>query len=151
MFLFCEPLQGQSWTSATEHRTKANWAQQIKDLIGVCYAAAERIRLVGALLNALTPAALYEVFSPAEAMRHADKLEMLDTPKHGSWLNIAEIELSLLSRQCLGGRVPGFTTLKTELAAWQQRRNAADTKVGWRLTTQDARIKLKRLYPSLQK
>ena len=149
LFLFCEPLAGRRWVDVTEHRTKADWAYQIKDLIDVRYPDAERIVLVMDNLNTHTPAALYEVFPPAEAKRLADKLEIHHTPKHGSWLNIAEIELSVLSRQCLDRRVPDFATLQMEVAAWQERRNTAGGTVDWRFTTEDARIKLKRLYPSV--
>jgi hypothetical protein len=148
--LFCEPLQARRWVAVTERRTKADRAEQIKDLVDVRYPAAERIRLVCDNLNTHTPAALYEAFAPAEAKRLADKLEIHHTPKHGSWLNIAEIELSVLSRQCLDRRVPDFATLRAEAHAWQGRRDATGHTVDWRFTTQDARIKLKRLYPSLQ-
>ena len=149
LFLFCEPLRGWRWVTVTEHRTKRDWAHQIRELVDVWYPAAERIVLVMDNLNTHTPAALYEAFPPAEAKRLADKLEIHHTPKHGSWLNIAEIELSVLSRQCLDRRVPDFATLAAEVAAWQDRRNAAGGTVDWRFTTADARIKLKRLYPSL--
>ncbi len=148
-FLFCEPLAGQRWVEVTEHRTKADWAHQIQDLVDVRYPQPERIVLVLDNLNTHTPGALYELFPPAEAKRLADKLEIHYTPKHGSWLNIAEIELSVLSRQCLDRRVPDFATLAAEVAAWEQRRNTAGRVVDWRVTTTDARIKLKRLYPSL--
>jgi hypothetical protein len=148
-FLFCEPLAGRRWVDVTAQRTKADWARQIKNLVDVRYPAAERIVLVMDNLNTHTPAALYEAFRPAAAKRLADKLEIHYTPKHGSWLNIAEIELSVLSRQCLDRRVPDFATLAAEVAAWEQRRNAAGGAVDWRFTTDDARIKLKRLYPSL--
>ena len=149
LFLFCEPLAGQRWVDVTEHRTKVDWAHQIKDLVEGRYPAAEGIVLVMDQLNTHTPAALYEAFSPAEAKRLANKLEIHYTPKHGSWLNIAEIELSVLSRQCLDRRVPDVATLAAEVDAWQERRNAAGGPVDWRFTTADARIKLKRLYPSL--
>ena len=150
LFLFCEPLAGRRWVDVTEHRTKADWAYQIQDLVEGRYPEAEQIVLVMDQLNTHTPAALYEVLPPAEAKRLADKLEIHYTPKHGSWLNIAEIELSVLSRQCLDRRVPDFATLAGEVAAWQDRRNAAGAAVDWRFMTADARIKLKRLYPSLQ-
>jgi hypothetical protein len=149
LFLFCEPLAGRRWVDVTERRTKADWAHQIKHLIDVRYPDAEGIALVMDNLNTHTPAALYEVFPPAEAKRLADKLEIHYTPKHGSWLNIAEIELSVLSRQCLDRRVPDFATLAAEVAAWQDRRTAAGGTVNWRFSTEDARIRLKRLYPSL--
>lgn len=150
LFLFCEPLAGQRWVDVTERRTKADWAHQIKHLVDVRYPDAERIVLVMDNLNTHSPASLYEFFPPAEAKRLADKLEIHQTPKHGSWLNIAEIELSVLSRQCLDRRVPDADTLATEVAAWEARRNATGTPVNWRFTTDDARIKLRRLYPSLQ-
>ena len=118
-FLFCEPLRGQRWVDVTERRTKADWAQQIRDLVDVRYPAADCIVLVLDNLNTHTPAALYDVFPPAEAKRLVDKLELHYTPKHGSWLNIAEIELSVLSRQCLDRRVPDVVTLASEVAAWQ--------------------------------
>lgn len=149
LFLFCEPLAGRRWVDVTDHRTKADWAHQIQQLVDVRYPDAECIVLVLDNLNTHTPAALYEVFPPAEARRLADKLEIHYTPKHGSWLNMAEIELSVLSRQCLDRRVPDFPTLATEVAAWQDQRNAAGGTVDWRFTTADARIKLKRLYPSV--
>ena len=150
LFLFCEPLRGWRWVTVTEHRTKIDWAHQIRELVDVCYPEAEVIVLVMDNLNTHTPAALYEAFSPAEAKRLADKLEIHHTPKHGSWLNIAEIELSVLSRQCLDRRVPDFGTLAAEVAAWEAERNAAGGTIDWRFTTGDARIKLQRLYPSIQ-
>ena len=150
LFLFCEPLAGQRWVEVTEHRAKTDWAQQIKDLVDVRYPEAERIVLVMDNLNTHTPGALYDAFPPAEAKRLADKLEIHYTPKHGSWLNIAEIELSVLSRQCLERRVADFATLAQEVAAWQQRRNTAGGKVDWRFTAADARIKLKHLYPTIE-
>lgn len=132
----------------TERRTKLDWAHQIKDLVDARYPDAERIVLVLDNLNTHTPASLYEAFAPAEAKRLADKLEIHYTPKHGSWLNIAESELSVLTRQCLNRRLPDFATLEAEVAAWPARRNTAVITVDWRFTTADARIKLKRLYPS---
>ncbi len=149
LFLFCAPLDGQRWVDVTERRTKTDWAHQIKHLVDVRYPDAERIVLVMDNLNTHSPASLYDAFPPTEAKRLADKLEIHHTPKHGSWLNIAEIELSVLSRQCLDRRVPDADTLTAEVEAWQQRRNAAATVVDWRFTTEDARIKLKRLYPSI--
>jgi hypothetical protein len=150
LFLGCEPLAGRRWVEVTAQRTRRDWAQQIQQLVDVRYPDAERIVLVMDNLNTHTPGALYDVFPPAEAKRLADKLEIHYTPKHGSWLNIAEIEFSVLSRQCLDRRVPDAATLTREVAAWQERRNAAARPVDWRFTTADARIKLKRLYPSLQ-
>ena len=150
LFLFCEPLAGRRWVDVTDHRTKADWAHQIRELVDDRYPEAECIVLVMDNLNTHTPAALYEAFPPAEAKRLVDKLEVHYTPKHGSWLNIAEIELSVLSGQCLDRRVPDFATLAAEVAAWQAQRNAAGGTLDWRFTTADARIKLKRLYPSVQ-
>jgi hypothetical protein len=147
LFLFCEPWAGQRWVDVTEHRAKSDWAHQIKGLVEVRYPEAERIVLVLDNLNTHTPGALYDVFPPAEAKRLADKLQIHYTPKHGSWLTIAEIELSALGRQCLDRRVPDFATLAREVAAWQDQRNIAGGKVDWRFTTEDARIRLKRLYP----
>jgi hypothetical protein len=150
LFLFCEPLRGQRWVDVTDQRTKVDWACQIKDLVDMRYPDAERIRLVLDNLNTHTPGALYEVFAPAEAKRLADKLEIHYTPKHGSWLNIAEIELSVLSRQCLDQRFADETAFRAEVTAWQDHRNTRAGTVNWHFTTADARIKLKRLYPSIQ-
>ena len=149
LFLGCEPLRGQRWVDVTTQRTKRDWAHQIQQLVEVRYPDAERIVLVLDNLNTHTPGALYDVFPPAEAKRLADKLEIHHTPKHGSWLNIAEIEFSVLSRQCLDRRIPDRATLVREVTAWQERRNAATRPLDWRFTTEDARIKLKRLYPSV--
>jgi hypothetical protein len=150
LFMLCAPLTGQRWVTVTDRRTKADFARQIKELVDLRYPEAERIVLVMDNLNTHTPAALYAVFAPMEAKRLADKLEIHYTPKHGSWLNIAEIELSILSRQCLDRRMPDATMLCREVASWQARRNAVGGEVDWRFTTADARLKLKRLYPSLQ-
>jgi DDE superfamily endonuclease len=148
LFLFCEPLAGRRWGDVTARRTRTDWAQQIKDLVDVRYPQAERIVLVLDNLNTHSPASLYEAFPPEEAKRLADKLEIHHTPKHGSWLNMAEIELSVLSRQCLDRRVPDVATLQAEVAAWQARRNAEARPLDWRFTATDARIKLRRLYPT---
>ena len=150
LFLFCEPLRAQRWVAVTDRRTSVDWAHQIKDLVEVRYPEADQIVLVADNLNTHTPAALYEAFPPVAAKRLADKLEIHYTPKHGSWLNMAEIELSVLSRQCLDRRIPDKAALAAEVAAWQDRRNAARGTVDWRFTVEDARIKLKRLYPSHQ-
>ncbi len=150
LFLFSEPLAGQRWVDVTQHRTRVDWAHQIEELVDERYPEAEKIVLVMDNLNTHTPASLYEAFSPAEAKRLADKLQIHYTPKHGSWLNIAEIELSVLSRQCLDRRVPDSETPESGVKAWEERRNAEGCKVDWRFTTEDARTKLKRLYPSLQ-
>jgi transposase len=150
VFMFLEPLAGRRWIDITEHRTKRDWARQIEELVDVRYPEAEKIVLVMDNLNTHTPASLYEAFEPKEAKRVAEKLEIHYTPKHGSWLNMAEIELCVLSRQCLERRVPDFETLQSEAQAWQHRRDAAGITIDWRFTTDDARIKLKRLYPSFQ-
>lgn len=150
LFLGCEPLAGRRWVEVTDRRTAVDWAHQIKALVDARYPEAERIVLVVDNLNTHTPASLYEAFPPAEAKRLADKLEIHYTPKHGSWLHIAEIELAILSRQCLGRRIPDTATLQAEATAWAERRNATGGKVDWRSTTDDARIKLKRLYPKIQ-
>jgi len=147
IFLFCEPLQARRWVVPTERRTRADWAEQIKQLVDVRYADAERIVLILDNLNTHSPASLYETFPPTEAKRLADKLEIHHTPKHGSWLNVAEIELSILSRQCLDRRIPDLPTLHTEVTAWQEQRDRAGGAVDWQFTTADARLKLKRLYP----
>jgi hypothetical protein len=151
VFMFTEPLAGRRWVDITEHRTKVDWAHQIEELVEERYPEAERIVLVMDTLNTHSPASLlYEAFDPERARRLSEKLEIHHTPKHGSWLNMAEIELSVLSRQCLKRRVPDFETLSAEAHAWQKRRDAAGVKTDWRFSTSDARIKLKRLYPSLQ-
>jgi hypothetical protein len=150
VFMFMEPLAGKRWVDITEHRTKVDWAHQIEELVDEHYPHAERIVLVMDNLNTHSPASLYEAFDPEKARGISEKLEIHHTPKHGSWLNMAEIELSVLSRQCLDRRVPDFETLESEAAAWQERRDAAGVKIDWRFRTDDARIKLKRLYPSLQ-
>jgi transposase len=150
VFMFMEPLAGRRWIDITEHRTKGDWAHQIEELLDVRYPEAEKIVLVMDNLNTHTPASLYETFEPEEAKRLAEKLEIHYTPKHGSWLNMAEIELSVLSRQCLERRVPDFEALEREANAWQDRRDGAGITVDWRFSTDDARIKLKRLYPSFQ-
>ena len=149
LFLVTEPLRGWRHVEVTERRTKADWARVIKDLVDVRYPDAERIVLVMDNLNTHTPAALYEAFAPAEARRIVERLEIHYTPKHGSWLNVAEIELSTMSGQCLHRRIPDRETLEREVAAWEAERNALGGPVNWRFTTEDARVKLKRLYPSI--
>ncbi len=148
-FLACAPLLGWRDVAVTDRRTRRDWAAQIRDLVDVQFPSAERIVLVLDNLNIHAPASLYEAFPPAEAKRLWDKLEVHYTPKHGSWLNIAEIELSALSRQCLDRRLPDQATLGAEVAAWTAARNAAAVTVDWQFTAEDARIKLKHLYPTL--
>jgi len=135
VFMFCEPLGGWRHASVTDRRTKVDWAEQIKDLVEVHYPQADRVTLVMDNLNTHAPASLYEAFEPKEARRLIERLEMVYTPKHGSWLNIAEIELNVLGRQCLGRRIPDKPTLTREVAAWEAQRNADQTKVNWRFTT----------------
>jgi len=148
LFMCCEPLVGWRHVAVTERRTRVDWAHVVKDLVDVRYPNAERIVLVLDNLNTHSPASLYEAFAPAEAKRIADKLEIHYTPKHGSWLDMAEIELSVLSRQCLGQRLPSQEAMATAVEAWEQDRNRAGAPINWRFTTADARITLKRLYPS---
>ena len=149
LFVACEPLAGKRYLQVTEQRTKADFARFIRDLVEVYYPTAEKIVLVMDNLNTHTPVALYEVFEPAEARRLLEKLELHYTPKHGSWLNMAEIELSILSRQCLDRRIGSQAELAREVAAWQAKRNGREVGINWRFTTADARIKLKHLYPSI--
>ena len=147
LFLFTAPLLGWRHISVTDRRTRTDFAHVMRDLVDIHFPTAERITLVMDNLTTHDPASLYQTFPPAEAKRIWDKLEIHHTPKHGSWLNIAEIEFSVLSRQCLDRRIPDRDTLTTEIAAWVADRNADQTPVNWRFTTDDARIKLKHLYP----
>lgn len=150
LFMLNEPLRGWRQVVVSDRRTAVDWAHVIQDLVDVQYPDAERIVLVQDNLNTHTPASLYEAFPPETAQRLAAKLELHYTPKHGSWLNMAECELSVLSRQCLDRRIPDKATLAQEVATWVRDRNAAQTTIDWRFTTPDARIKLKRLYPILE-
>ncbi len=148
LFLLCEPLRGWREVVVSDRRTRLDWAACVKTLVDVHYPHAEQIVLVMDSLNIHSPASLYEAFPPAEAKRLADRLEIHHTPKHGSWLNMAEIELGILQRQCLDRRLGDQTTLTREVVAWVAARNAAVQRIDWRFTTADARIKLKRLYPA---
>jgi transposase len=150
IFMMFEPLAGKRHVKVTERRTKKDWAQCILDLVDQMYPRAETIVLVMDNLNTHKKASLYEAFEPAEAKRIADKLEIHYTPKHGSWLNMAEIEISVLTRQCLAERMGDIEHLEKEVLAWEHKRNAKEAKVDWRFTTEDARIKLKKLYPSIE-
>jgi hypothetical protein len=150
LFLSVEPLRGQRRVRVTDRRTADDFAEQLRLLVDEDYPEAEAFVLVTDNLNTHTPACLYECFEPAEARRIASKLEWHYTPEHGSWLNIAECELSVLSRQCLDRRIPDQLTLIAEVAAWQHKRNAAQVTVDWHFTAEDARLKLKRLYPVLK-
>lgn len=149
LFLVCEPLRSWRQVRVSEQRTRVDWAACVKELVDIHYPTAERIVLVMDQLNTHSPASLYEAFAPAEAKRIAAKLEIHHTPKHGSWLNMAEIELSALGRQCLGRRIGKQETLAAAIGSWEKQRNAATRKVNWQFTTSDARIKLQRLYPSV--
>ncbi len=145
-----EPLAGRRYVRVTERRTKKDFAKAIKELVDERYPDAEKIVLVMDNLNTHTPASLYEAFQPAEAKRLADKLEIHYSPKHGSWLDMAEIEIGILSRQCLNRRLEDIEQLRTEVTAWERDRNHRSVNVVWRFRTADARIKLKRLYPSIE-
>jgi len=148
IFLFTEPLGGWRHALATERRTKCDWARQIKWLLDECYPKARKVVCVWDNLNTHAIGSLYGEFPPEEASRLARRLEIHCTPRHGSWLNIAEIELSALSAQCLAGRrIGGLSALNAELAAWHTRRNASQKGVDWQFTAEDARVRLKRLYP----
>lgn len=149
LFMFFEPLAGWRKVKVTERRTMVDWAHAIRELVDLHYPEAEKIVLVMDNLNTHDIGSLYEAFPPEEAFRIAQKLEIHFTPKHGSWLNMAESELSILSRQCLNRRIPSLERLQREVTAWQNERNQAVTPMIWRFTTEDARVRLARLYPSL--
>jgi hypothetical protein len=150
LFMVFEPLAGRRQVKVTERRTKKDWAWCVKELVDDRYAAAEKIVLVMDNLNTHALPSLYEAFEPGEAKRIADKLEIHYTPKHGSWLDMAEIELGILGRQCLDRRIDNIKQLKREVSTWERERNARAIEVDWRFTTTDARVKLKRLYPSIE-
>lgn len=150
LFLAFEPLSGWRHVVVTDHRRRLEWASFIKALVDDRYKHAEKIVLVMDQLNTHSAASLYEAFPPAEANRIAEKLEIHHTPKHGSWLNMAEIELSALARQCLARRIGKQETLAAAIHAWEKQRNAATRTVNWQFNTADARIKLQRLYPSVE-
>ncbi len=150
LFMIFAPLQGFRHVEVTERRTSIDFAHICRDLVDVHFRDAEKIMLVCDNLNTHKPASLYKAFDPDEARRIAEKLAFHYTPKHGSWLNMAEIKFSVLSRQCLSRRIPDQQTLKREVQAWQNRRNNQRATVKWQFTTEDARIKLKRLYPSTE-
>lgn len=148
-FVFCQPLAGWRHVIVTERRTKRDWALAVRDLVDVQFPEARRIRLVMDNLNTHTGAALYDTFSPAEARRLLEKLEFHYTPKHASWLNMAEIEIGILSRQCLDRRIDDREILTGEVAAWETDRNRREAKIHWTFTIETARNKLKKLYPSI--
>ncbi len=149
-FMLYAPLEGWRGVAVTDRHTRRDWAEVVRKLVDEDFPHKERIVLVMDNLNTHHPASLYEAFEPAEAQRLAQRLEIHYTPKHGSWLNMAESELGVLARQCLAHRIPSREVLERETDAWQQRRNQEGIRADWRFTTQDARIKLKSLYPSLQ-
>jgi hypothetical protein len=150
MFMAFEPLAGRRHVEVTERKTAADFARFLRVVSDELYPDAEQIVLVCDNLNTHGAASLYEAFEPAEARRLAARFEWHHTPKHGSWLNVAEVELSAVARQCLDRRIPDIQTLRREVAAWERTRNAAAVKADWQFTTADARIKLKRLYPTVQ-
>ncbi len=149
LFLVTEPLRGWRAVRVSDQRTRRDFADCVKELVEVHYPDAETVVLVLDQLNTHSPAALYAAFPPAVAKRLAERLELHYTPKHGSWLNMAELELSALQRQCLNRRLADRPALEREVAAWVATRNAADAAIDWRFTTADARVKLKRLYPAV--
>jgi hypothetical protein len=148
LFMIFAPLEGGRHVKGTDRRTNVDFAHCLKDLVDMHFPQAQKIVLLSDNLNTHKPAALYEAFSPQEARRIIEKIEWHHTPKHGSWLNMAEIELSVLQRQCLDRRIPDQEMLTREVAVWEHKRNQDTVKVNWRFTTEDARIKLKKLYPS---
>jgi molybdenum cofactor biosynthesis enzyme MoaA len=149
IFMEVEPLAGKRHVTITERRTRKDCAQQIKSMLDERYPEAKKVRLVMDNLNTHNIASLYEAFEPQEAQRLASRLEIHHTPKHGSWLNMAEIELSVLKRQCLSRRIPEIAYMKAEVRAWENNRNNFVRKINWQFNTEDARIKLKRLYPKI--
>lgn len=148
IFVWVEPLAGWRRVHALPRRTRIDWASQVKELLNVDYPDADKVVLVMDNLNTHGIASLYEAFEPQEALALAQRLEIHHTPKHGSWLNIAEIELSALTRQCLDRRISDLGVLNTELAAWQASTNTDQRQIDWQFTTDDARIKLRHLYPN---
>lgn len=148
LFMLCEPIVGWRHVKVTAQRTAIDYAHLLKDLVDLHYRDALLITVVQDNLNTHSPASLYKAFAPQEARRILQRLEFCYTPKHGSWLNMAEIELSILARQCLDQRLAEFETLEAEVAAWVKARNQEQSWIDWRFTTEDARVKLKRLYPT---
>ena len=150
-FMFTEPLAGWRKVDIRRSKTMIDWAQEIRTLLDVDYPQAEKVILICDNLNTHKVASLYETFLPQEAKRLRDRLEIHYTPKHGSWLNVAEIELSLLTRQCLDRRLPDIPALQQQAKAWYEKRNAKQKSVDWQFTSEDARIKLKSLYPQFKR
>ena len=149
IFMANEPLKGKRFVDVTEYKTRKEWAMFIKEIADEHYPQAKRITLVMDNYNTHGASALYETFRPEEAKKLWDRFEFVYTPKHGSWLNMAEIELNVLTKQCLNRRIEDLKTIKTEVKAWQGRRNNKDSRIKWQFTTKDARVKLHRLYPSI--
>lgn len=149
IFMANEPLTGNRFTEVTETKTKIDWAKFIKTIADDCYPKADKIRLVMDNYNTHVASAFYETFEPEEAKRLWDRFEFVYTPKHGSWLNMAEIELHVLNGQCLNRHISKIEDIKIEVNAWQEARNNKYCRINWQFTTKDARIKLKRLYPSI--
>ncbi len=146
-----EPLTGWRWVTVSERRRKQEFAEAVRHLAEEFYPDAKKIRLVSDNLSTHSPAAFYEIFSPEQARRLVQRIEFVYTPVHGSWLNMVEVEISVLVRQCLRGRRLGsIEKLRTEVEGWQQERNRLSASVDWRFTTEDARIKLRKLYPSIE-
>jgi transposase len=150
LFVAFEPLAGRRVVEVTEHRTAVDFARFLKHLLDVVYPSARKVVLVTDNLNTHATGSLYQAFEPSEARRLVERIEWHYTPKHGSWLNMAEIELSVLARQCLDRRIPDRDTLAREVAAWEAERNDAGVTADWQFTTADARVKLKKLYPTTQ-
>jgi hypothetical protein len=149
IFMANEPLRGRRQVKVTERKTRKDWAAFIKEIADDLYPEAEKITLVMDNYNTHTAGSLYEMYPPKEAKRIMDRFEFAYTPKHGSWLNMAEIELHVLMGQCLNRHIDNLQTMKKEVIAWQQDRNNKKAKINWQFTTKDARIKLKKLYPSI--
>jgi DDE superfamily endonuclease len=150
LFVAFEPLAGVRRVEVTDRKTGKDFARFARRVLDEWYPAADRVVFVLDNLSTHAPAAFYEAFEPAEARRLCERVEWHYTPRHGSWLNVAELELSVLARQCLDRRIPDVATLRREVAAWEAERNAAVVRVDWQFTTADARIKLKRLYPAIE-
>ncbi len=150
LFMLFEPLAGKRFVVTSEHRTRIDWANVMRELSDIHYPDAEKIVIVMDNLNTHSPASFYEAFEPDEARRLSQRFEFHYTPKHGSWLIMAEIELSVLARQCTNRHIPNLTILDREVQAWVEKRNKQVVKVDWRFTTADARIKLKHLYPKIE-
>lgn len=149
LFLEVAPLAGQRHVQVTERRTRCDWAEFVRGMVDHRYPTARKIRLVLDNLNTHSAASLYAAFPPAEARRLAEKLEFHYTPKHGSWLNVAEIELSALKGQCLRHRIPSLEDMRSQVHSWEDNRNNRQSTIDWQFTTDDARIKLKHVYPKL--